>query len=163
MSILLSGSECWTTYRHQERRLNAFHLRCLRSILGVTWRDHIPNTEVLGRLQCLDIRTILQKRRIRWTGHVLRMSDSRLPKSILYGELADSPRPRGRPKLRFKDVLKRDLQRFNIDTGNWEKAAKSRLEWRQAIHQGSLQAHRKYLQECDARRAARGRRADRQQ
>ena len=29
-----------------ERRLNSFHLRCLRRILGVKWQDHINNSEI---------------------------------------------------------------------------------------------------------------------
>ena len=29
LSTLLYGSETWTTYAHQEKRLNTFHLRCL--------------------------------------------------------------------------------------------------------------------------------------
>ena len=49
LSILLHSSECWSTYRHQERRLNAFHMRNLRSILNLSWRDHVPNTVILSR------------------------------------------------------------------------------------------------------------------
>ncbi|KAJ2942940.1 hypothetical protein O0L34_g15130 [Tuta absoluta] len=37
LSTLLYASETWTTYTKQERQLNAFHMRCLRSILGVTF------------------------------------------------------------------------------------------------------------------------------
>ena len=44
LSTLLYGSESWTLYTRQERRLNAFHLRCLRRILGISWQDHISNT-----------------------------------------------------------------------------------------------------------------------
>ena len=36
ISTLLYGSESWTTYSIQERKLQAFHLRCLRRILGIT-------------------------------------------------------------------------------------------------------------------------------
>jgi len=43
LSVLLYSSETWCTYRRQENRLNAFYFRCLRSILGVSWRDHVPN------------------------------------------------------------------------------------------------------------------------
>jgi len=41
-------------------------------------------------------------------GHVCRMEDNRLPKQVLYSELPNASRPTGRPKLRFRDVLKRD-------------------------------------------------------
>ena len=37
LSTLLYGSESWTTYAQQENRLESFHLRCLRRIMGITW------------------------------------------------------------------------------------------------------------------------------
>ena len=36
LTTLLYGSESWTLYTQQERRLNTFHLRCLRSCLLYT-------------------------------------------------------------------------------------------------------------------------------
>merc|ERR1711973_1031012 len=39
VSTLLYGSESWTTYARQEKRLNTFHMRCLRRILSITWSD----------------------------------------------------------------------------------------------------------------------------
>ena len=36
LSRLLYGSETWTLYSRQDKRLNIFHLRCLRKILGIT-------------------------------------------------------------------------------------------------------------------------------
>ena len=49
ISTLLYGSESWTTYSNQERKLQTFHLRCLRRILGITWKDKVTNNEVLSR------------------------------------------------------------------------------------------------------------------
>ena len=39
ISTLMYGSETWTTYAGQERRLNTFHLRSIRRILGICWQD----------------------------------------------------------------------------------------------------------------------------
>ena len=97
LSTLLYGSESWTLYAQQQRRLNTFHLRCLRRILGISWQDHIPNTEVLARAGSLSMYALLTKRRLRWLGHVTRRHNGRLPKDILYGELATGSRPTGRP------------------------------------------------------------------
>ena len=36
-STLLYGSETWTTYAGQERRLNTFHQRSIHHILGISW------------------------------------------------------------------------------------------------------------------------------
>uniref|UniRef100_A0A8W8JBQ4 Reverse transcriptase domain-containing protein n=1 Tax=Magallana gigas TaxID=29159 RepID=A0A8W8JBQ4_MAGGI len=105
ISTLLYGSESWTTYSRQERRLHAFHLRCLRRILGILWKDKVPNTEVLSRANLPSMFTMLRQRRLRWLGHVRRMVDGRIPKDILYGELRSGKRSTVRPQLRFKDVV----------------------------------------------------------
>ena len=59
LSTLLQGSETWTSYAGQEKRLNIFHLRCLRKILGITWDDKKTNTEVLKTANLQTILTIL--------------------------------------------------------------------------------------------------------
>ena len=46
ISILLYGSESWTTYLQQEKRLNIFHLRSLHKILVVSWQDHVTNADI---------------------------------------------------------------------------------------------------------------------
>ena len=84
-SILLYGSESWTTYRRQEGRPNSFHFRCLRSILGVSWHDHVPNSTILHITKTSDMLTLLIQRRLRWVGHVYRQEGGRIPKDILYG------------------------------------------------------------------------------
>ena len=80
LSTLLYSSETWTTYAAQEKRLNSFHLRCLRRILSIRWQDKIPNTVVLERAGLPSIFMLLSQRRLRWLGHVRRMADGRIPK-----------------------------------------------------------------------------------
>ena len=59
---LLYGRQTWTMYQHQERRLNSSHLRCLRFIKGLSWRDHMPNTSVLQATGSYDLITNNQSR-----------------------------------------------------------------------------------------------------
>ena len=103
-STLLYGSETWTTYAGQERRLNTFHLRTIRCILGISWQDKVTNTDVLPRAVLPSMYTLLRQRRLRWLGHIRRMEDGRIPKGILYDELALGRRTTGRPHLHYKDV-----------------------------------------------------------
>ena len=103
--------------------LNAFHMRCLHSILGLSWRDRVPNTSVLQTTCSYDLITIIRHRRLRWAGHVCRMEGNRLPKQVLYCKLPNAPRQIGRPQFRFREVLKRDLNAFNITSTSWEKLA----------------------------------------
>ena len=142
----------------QEKRLNSFYLRCLRRILGICWQDLVPNTEVLERAGLPSIFALLTQRRLRWLGHVRRMDDSRIPKDLLYGELADGARPRGCPSLRYKDSCKRDLKCAGIDLETWESLAENRGAWRSAVRSGverGEEEHTPTLQQKRAERKAR--------
>ena len=157
LSTLLYSSETWTTYAAQEKRLNSFHLRCLRRILSIRWQDKIPNTVVLERAGLPSIFMLLSQRRLRWLGHVRRMADGRIPKDLLYGELSRGARSRGCPRLRFKDTCKRDLKSASIDIQSWESLAESRDSWRAAVHCGTKQAEQDRTDHLKEKRAARKR------
>ena len=94
---LLYGSKAWTTYARQEKRLNNFHLRSLRGLLGIFWQDKVTNTYVPSRAGLPTMYILLQQRRLSWLGHVRRMEDGRIPKDIIYEELAAGQRIVGRP------------------------------------------------------------------
>ena len=66
------------------------------------------------------------------------MPESRLPKQILYCQLNVGQRKQGGQQKRYKDVLKTNLKKCQIDTGNWEAVASDRSEWRRNVHQGYL-------------------------
>ena len=130
LSTLLYGSETWTPYARQEDRLQIFHLRSLKFILGISWEERKTNVEVLEIAGLPSIYTLLRQRRLRWLGHVHRMDDGRIPKDLLYGELEEGGRDKGRPLLRYKDVCKRDLKALDIDLSSWETIAADRDAWR---------------------------------
>jgi len=154
ISTLLYGSESWTTYSTQERKLQTFHMRCLRRILGITWQDRVTNNEVLERAGITSMYTILRQRRLRWLGHTCRMEDGRIPKDLLYGELATGKRNIGRPHLRFKDACKRDMKACNINTKSWEVSAHDRKQWKQLVLQG-LESGENAVHEANDRARAR--------
>ena len=49
------------------------------------------------------------QRHLRWAGHVSRMNDTRMPKSVFFNQLSKGKRDRGAPRKRYKDQLKRQL------------------------------------------------------
>ena len=51
---------------------------------------------------------------LRWAGHVMRTSDDRIPKMLLFSQLSYGNRNVGRPWLRYKDKLKSNLKATNI-------------------------------------------------
>jgi hypothetical protein len=155
LSTLLYGSEAWTTHARQEKKLNTFHLRCLRRILHIKWQDKVSNNRVLQECQLPSIFTILKQRRMRWLGHVVRMDDGRLPKDILYGELAVGKRSVGRPNLRYKDVCKRDLKDLKIDIATWEEQAKERGTWKTTLGNNLLEFENSIKEQHENRRLRR--------
>ena len=68
------------------------------------------------------------------------MDGRRIPKDMLYGELAQGSRGRGRPLLRYKDACKRDMKHCNINVDSWEEGAKDRTAWRQSVRNGIKEA-----------------------
>ena len=148
------GSEAWTTYARHEKRLNVFHLRNLRRILGITWQDKVPNSEVLSQANLPSMNSLLKQRRLRWLGHVSRMEDSRIPKTILYSELREGGRTRGRPKLRYRDVVKRDMIELDMDVKNWETLAADRPKWRLTLKK-QLESNEQRLKNAATEKRAR--------
>ena len=97
------------------------------------------------------VHTLLKLAQLRWTGHVTRMPDERLPKKVLYGELQEGKRSQGGQKKRYKDTLKVSLRDFNIPTESWEQAAQDRTKWRCLINKGAFQFEAKRI--CEAERS----------
>lgn len=96
---------------------------------------------------------MISERRLRWLGHVSRMSDGRIPKDILYGELAEGTRARGRPILRFKDVCKRDMKAGNMDPDSFGELTVDRSGWRQSVKSCVANAEKTRLHEAEEKRA----------
>ncbi len=106
-ATLLYGCEAWTPYRRHIRRVDQFHMRCLRRIANIKWQDMIPNTEVLHRCAQTGIEQHIRRAQLLWSGHVVRMAVYRIPKDVFYGELDAGHRTRGVQRKRYKDVALR--------------------------------------------------------
>ena len=133
-SALLFGAETWTLYQRHFVRLRRVQQRHLRAILRVPYTDKITNDQILDRAGVPDIEMIVRKMQLRWAGHVARMSDNRIPKQLLFGELTIGTRTVGRPLLRWKDSLKDTLKQSNISTTHWQDIATDRSACMAAIN-----------------------------
>ena len=105
MSIFLYAYESWTLTADTERMIQAMEMRCLRKLLGITYRDHISNEEVRNRTRQTigpheDLLTTAKRRKLKWYGHVTRSAG--LAKTILQGTVHGGRR-RGRQKKRWED------------------------------------------------------------
>ena len=126
LPTLLYGCETWTPYRRHIRRFDQFHMRCLRRIANIKWQDMTPNTEVLQRCAQTGIEQLIKRAQLRWSGHLVRMADDRIPKDVFYGELGAGHRTRGGQRKRYKDVLEATLKSCGIPHNTWEATATDR-------------------------------------
>ena len=91
--------------------------------------------------------TVLKLAQLMWTGHVIRMPDKQLPKTVFYGELKEGKRSQGGQKKRYQDTLKDSLKDFDIPVGPWEPIKVSRS------HQQKSSSLWKKRRICEAERS----------
>jgi hypothetical protein len=75
-------------------------MKFLREILGKTRRDKIRNDDIREQLKVDDIKNYIERNRLKWYGHVMRMSEERIPRRTLEMKLRGR-RPRGRTRTRW--------------------------------------------------------------
>ena len=110
-----------------------FHQRCLRRILGITYRDRITNEEVLRRSGLRKLQDIVTERRVRLAGHVLRMVDGWVPKVAMHWTPNGGKRKQGRPKITWRSTFHQDLKVLNIPPDEAKAVAADRIRWRKLV------------------------------
>lgn len=95
LSVLLYLAETWVLTSEQLRRLNTFHMQCLRRILRVRKIDCLSNSEIVNRCCTREIVDLVEERMLRWLGHIGRMKDSRLTSKITFSTLPGKRKPGG--------------------------------------------------------------------
>jgi len=98
----------WTLTVADSKSLDAFHMKCQRHILGISWHQFVRNEEVAALTGLSSLLDIICRRRSAIFGHIAR-----------FGECHP-----GRPRGRWIDQLRRDNSQPPADL------------WRQAINRG---------------------------
>ena len=120
VSVLLYGSEAWTTTLADRRRLDVFGMRCQRRLLGVFWQQHVSNQSIRERTKQTTSSSLRRQRRLCWFGHLHRMPSS-LPVRRVFDfnhNIHGWKIQRGRPKTRWADSVKHDLHYAGLDSIN---------------------------------------------
>ncbi len=86
----------------------------------------ISNLEVLRKCGLPSIKILIIKAQLRWTGYVVQMPDSHIPKMLLFRQLKERQRGLVRPLLCYKDMLTTNLKSCNTDAATWEDIAADR-------------------------------------
>ena len=82
---------------------------------GVGLREHKRNEDIREAATVQPITHLMQKR-LRRYGHVSHRDDSHMTRTVL-DMVVEGVRPRGRPKLRYMDTIRRDIKKNGLMDG----------------------------------------------
>jgi hypothetical protein len=123
----------------EERRLRVFENRVLRGIFvgkrdGVTGEWRKLHNEKLNDLYSLpNIVRVIKSRRMRWAGHVARMDEERGVYMVLVGK-PEGKKPLGRPRRRWEDNIRLDIQEMGCWCMDWIGLAQDRDRWQALVN-----------------------------
>ena len=86
----------------------------VRWMCSLQLNSRFPSKELRERLGIDDTALVLQQNRLRWYGHVLRKEDDDWVKKCMEYE-AEGPRPRGRPKRTWTEVVEKDCRAHELN------------------------------------------------
>jgi hypothetical protein len=95
------------------------------------WRN-LHNEELNDQYSLPNIVRVVKLRRMRWVSHVARMGEERGVHWVLVGK-PEGKRPSGRPRHRWEDNIKMDLQEVGGGCGDWMELAQDRDRWQALV------------------------------
>jgi hypothetical protein len=95
------------------------------------WRK-LHNEELNGLYSLPSIVRVVKPRRMRWAGHVACMGEERGVHRMLIGK-PEGKRPMGRPRRKWEDNIKMDLQEVEGGRGDWMELAQDREGWQAVV------------------------------
>ena len=122
---LLYGMETVAVTERQVGKMESTELKMVRWTLGVTRKNKIRNEYVRGTAKIAKLREKLWNVRLRWYGHVKTRKEDYVGKRMM--EIAvPGIRKRGRPKRRWMDLVKENMERVGAREGD----EVDRVKWR---------------------------------
>ncbi|XP_070000722.1 uncharacterized protein [Penaeus vannamei] len=130
---MLFGMETLPLSARNTKRLEVAEMKMRRWACGHTLKDHVRNEVIREIFGIMPITERFRKARLRWFGHVKRRDEEYAGRRVL--EMAPPARRRkGRPKLRWMDCLRKDLEEMEAT----EEDALDRETWRKRIAAATL-------------------------
>ena len=115
-SAMLYGMETMAVTERQVGKMEVAELKMVRWALGVTRKDKIRNEYVRGTAKIAKLGNKLWNAKLRWYGHVKRREDEYVGKRMME-MAAPSRRKRGRPRRRWMDLAREDMERVGAKEG----------------------------------------------
>ena len=93
----------------------------------------LHNEELHSLYRSPNIVRVIKYRRLRWAEHVARMGEGRSAFKVITGKRVGKG-PLGRPRRRWEDNIRMDLEEVGISAGNSVDSAQDRNYWRALVN-----------------------------
>ena len=128
---MVYGLETVAVTKKQVEEMEVTEMKMLRFAMGVTRKDKIRNEHIRSTVKVEQLGMKMREGRLRWYGHVMRRDQEYVGRKMMEMELPGKRR-RGRPKRRFLDAVKEDMQEVGVK----ETDVEDRKMWRMMIRCG---------------------------
>jgi len=139
LHVVLCGCETWLLTLRKEHRLRVFENTLLWRIFGpkrddvtVEWRK-LHDEELNDLYSSPYIDRVIKSRRMKWAGHVAHMGERRGVYRVVVGKF-EGRRPIGRPRHRWEDNIKMDLQEVRCRGMDWIVLSQGRDRWQAIVN-----------------------------
>ena len=136
LPVLFYGNETWYPTVAQERRINTFYIKCLRTLVGLNLGDRVSNQTILQLTGQPALEDIMRRNRLRWFGRVNRMENNQgeasLSRKVMFSYFPNEKRP-GNVRIwkRWEVKITNDLEKCNMK--NWRRERKDRDLWEKPL------------------------------
>ena len=128
---MVYGLETVAVKKKQVEEMEVAEMKMLRFAMGVTRKDKIRIEHIRSTVKVKRLGMKMRDGRLRWYGHVMRRDQEYVGRKMMEMELPGKSR-RGRPKRRFLDVVKEDME----EVGAKETDVEDRKMWEIMIRCG---------------------------
>ena len=140
IEAFLYGCSTWSLRQKHYSKLRTIHHRVLLRIIGAQRKrqDHRMTSynRTLEITRCESVESTLRMRRLVWAWTLIRKSDGRLPKRIMFGNREGAVRRgRGGKEKEWTDCAQSDIRAFGI-TGDWKATTLKPEVWVDKVTDG---------------------------
>ena len=129
-SVMVYGSETWNMKGLEAGVLQRTERAMIRRMCGVKLEDRKNTLGLMERVGLNEsVLEVVKRNGLRWMGHVLRRGDDN-PIKMAWQLDEDVVRGRGRPKMMWKDNIKKEARKCGLK----EEDAKDRARWRARLN-----------------------------
>jgi len=130
--VVIFVCETWILKETIISRIMVFERNILRKIFGPTYENgswRIKTNQELDKL--IQHKNVINFTRwLGWYGHIERIQETRMVKTVYFWKPI-SKRPTGRPKMRWEDDVKIDIQRSKVS--NWKTLVQDRRRLEEVV------------------------------